>query len=228
MHIAILEVDYALARKVRDWLLEGAHSCRLYTSAGAFITEAKGENFDLLLLDWELPDSPGIEILEWLRDRMDWHVPVMLITNQVTEEDLVLALNKGADDYLIKPISRSLLLAHISVLERRSQMLAKDLNTLKFGCFTLVQSEKKVLLNGRSVTLTDKEYQLTLMLFTNKGRLLSRSHLLASIWGVNTDVATRTLDTHVSRLRKKLRLVPENGWRLKSVYQQGYRLEAVS
>nr|WP_281397617.1 helix-turn-helix domain-containing protein [endosymbiont of Lamellibrachia barhami] len=76
-----------------------------------------------------------------------------------------------------------------------------------------------------SIELTEKEFQLAWILFSNVGRLLSRDHLLETVWGFGPGLVTRTVDTHMSRLRRKLSLVPENGWRLKAVYHQGYRLE---
>lgn len=91
----------------------------------------------------------------------------------------------------------------------------------------MITSDKSLTRNGVLIDLTEKEYQLAAMLFANIGRLLSRNHMLEAIWGVGPELATRTVDTHISRLRRKLALLPENGWRLKAVYQHGYRLEKV-
>lgn len=226
MHIALLEDDPTQAEMVEGWLVAAAHTCRHYPSARRFLKEAGRESFDLLILDWELPDSSGIEVLDWVRSRSDWLIPVLFVTNRNNQQDIVLALERGADDYMTKPASREIMLARIKALARRGQAV-KALDTLDYGRFSIVQSEMQVMLNGRPIDLTDKEYQLTLMLFTNAGRLLSRDHILARVWGVGPGLATRTVDTHVSRLRRKLRLVPENGWRLKAVYQHGYRLEAI-
>ena len=81
---------------------------------------------------------------------------------------------------------------------------------------------------GESIKLTDKEFELATYIFTHIGRLLSRNQILSNVWGYEADVNTRTVDTHVSRIRKKLHLTPENGWRLSSIYHQGYRLERLT
>ena len=138
------------------------------------------------------------------------------------------ALTEGADDYMTKPASRVITLARIDALGRRSQQEGQGEKLLEYGSYRFNTTDKSLTRNGEPVELTEKEYQLALMLFTNIGRLLSRNHMLEAVWGVGPELATRTVDTHISRLRRKLALLPENGWRLKAVYQHGYRLEKVT
>ena len=228
MRIAFLEDDPAQADLVIGWLQAAGHSCRHYTQAQSFIKDARRESYDLLILDWELPESSGIEVLQWVRSHFDWPVPVLFVTNRSSEQDIVLALEKGADDYMIKPPSRRVTLARINALARRGKITSDKLEPLDFGQFRFDRAEKTVSRDRQPVELTDKEYQLALMLFSNAGRLLSRDHMLESVWGVGPGIATRTVDTHISRLRRKLELIAENGWRLKAVYQHGYRLEEVA
>ena len=98
---------------------------------------------------------------------------------------------------------------------------------LEFGTYRISRDPGRITRDGQHVELTEKEFKLASMVFNNIGRLLSREHLLEAVWGVGPGLATRTVDTHISRLRRKLALVPENGWRLKAVYHHGYRLERV-
>lgn len=228
MRIAFLEDDQPQAEVIKGWLSAADHSCRHFTKAIQFLKEIRRESYDLLILDWELPKSSGIEVLRSVREQRDWHVPVLFMTNRDSENDIVKALSEGADDYMTKPASRSITLARINALCRRSQPDKEGEQVLEYGCYQLNKPEKRITRNGEPIEVTEKEYQLAAMLFTNIGRLLSRNHMLEAVWGLGPELATRTVDTHISRLRRKLMLLPENGWRLKAVYQHGYRLEKVT
>jgi DNA-binding response OmpR family regulator len=116
------------------------------------------------------------------------------------------------------------MLARITALGRRSQALV-DENAVEFGEFSVDVTAHTIMREGVSIELTHKEFELALFLFRNIGRLLSRSHILESVWGQSAQLNTRTVDTHISRIRNKLDLVPERGWRLSGVYHHGYRLE---
>ncbi len=225
MRIAFLEDDTAQADVLKDWLSAAGFSCMHYPDARSFLKEVHRESYDLFILDWELPDHSGIEVLGRIRSQGDWNTPVLFVTQRDSEDDVVHALENGADDYMIKPVSEKLLLARINALLRRNKKNDSESDVLEFGPYRIHTQECSVTVDGEPVDLTEKEYQLALMLFSNVGRLLSRDHLLETIWGVGPGLATRTVDTHISRLRRKLSLTPEHGWRLKAVYHHGYRLE---
>ncbi len=227
VRIAYLEDDPAQADLIRAWLETGGHRCRWFRDAGSFIKDLRGESYDLLMLDWELPDSSGIEVLGWVRGHVDWHVPILFVTHRDSERDIVQALDQGADDYMTKPVSRAVTLARVNALGRRREVHPQRDGMLEFGTYRISRDHGRITRDGQHVELTEKEFKLALMVFSNIGRLLSREHLLEAVWGVGPGLATRTVDTHISRLRRKLALVPENGWRLKAVYHHGYRLERV-
>jgi DNA-binding response OmpR family regulator len=227
MRIAFLEDDLPQAEVLKDWLTDAKHCCRHYTTARSFRKEARRESYDLLILDWELPESSGIEVLRWVRNHEDWRIPILFVTHRDSERDIVQALSEGADDYMTKPVSRAVTLARINALARRSGATTKPNGNLQFGAFRIATADNRITHAGEVIALTEKEYRLALMLFTNIGRLLSRNHILDTVWGAGPDLSTRTVDTHISRLRRKLMLIPENGWRLKAVYHHGYRLEKV-
>ena len=228
MRIAFLEDEQPQAEVIKSWLHSAGHSCRHFAKASLSLKEVRRESYDLLILDWELPESSGIEVLRSVREQHDWRVPVLFMTNRDHESDIVTALTEGADDYMTKPASRVITLARIDALGRRSQQEGQGEKLLEYGSYRFNTTDKSLTRNGEPVELTEKEYQLALMLFANIGRLLSRNHMLEAVWGVGPELATRTVDTHISRLRRKLALLPENGWRLKAVYQHGYRLEKVT
>ena len=228
MRIAFLEDDPAQAEMIKGWLSSATHACEHFPEARRFLTMNRRESYDLVILDWELPESSGLEVLSWIRDHEDWHIPVLFVTHRDSERDIVQALSAGADDYMTKPVSREVMLARIKALSRRYERAGGSKDLLEVGGFRIDRDRNTITRHGEAVELTEKEYQLALMLFTNVGRLLSRDHMLSTVWGVGPGLATRTVDTHISRLRRKLALLPEHGWRLKSVYQHGYRLEQVT
>jgi DNA-binding response OmpR family regulator len=167
-------------------------------------------------------------VLQWARQNLDWRIPVIFMTRKDSDEDVVYALEQGADDYVSKPVSKGVVMARVRAMERRVFGEKTEKEIIKAGQFDIDPSAGTVVRDGEAVNLTDREVKLAILLFSNVGRLLSRDYLLENVWGINPDVVTRTVDTHVSRLRQKLELYPENGWQLKAVYQHGYRLEQVT
>ena len=228
MRIAFLEDDTTQAEVIKGWLKAEDHAYRHYVDAKSFLNELRRESFDLMILDWELPESSGIEVLRWVREHVDWPIPILFVTHRDSERDMVFALEQGADDYMTKPVSRQVTLARINALARRKEGSVSKDNTLEFGCYQISLKHSRITRSGEPIELTEKEYRLALMLFSNIGRLISRDHMLKNVWGIQSTLATRTVDTHISRIRRKLELTPENGWRLKAVYQHGYRLEKVA
>lgn len=214
---------------VKLWLDEVGHHCHIFATGRDFMRAIQRDSFDLLILDWLLPDISGIEVLGSVRQRLDWHIPVLFVTRMDSEDDIVRALEQGADDYMTKPVQQRVLLARLHALDRRSGSGANDSRqpVLELPPFRLVPAEHRIERDGEPVELTQKEYELALFLFRNEGRILSRGHILESIWGTSPNLNTRTVDTHASRLRQKLKLQPEHGWRLSAVYQHGYRLECL-
>lgn len=224
MDIAIVEDDLLQRTALRNWLEDAGHNCSSFNSGIEFTQQAQCDDYQLLLFDWELPGMSGIELLTWLRSRCQDNTPVIFITAHDAEEDIVLALSKGADDYLVKPARQQELLARIEALARRVPIIATT--TLhNYGNILLDTQRQEITLNGLPVELTQKEYNLACYLLENSGKLLSRNELLEKVWGHSTNVHTRTVDTHISRLRKKLQLTKEHGWHLGAVYQYGYRLD---
>ena len=149
-----------------------------------------------------------------------------MLTARDTLDDKITGLETGADDYLVKPVRQAELVARISAVLRRAAGGRPEQENVDASPYEVNVAAKSVSLNGEDIKLTNREFDLALFLFRNVGKMLSRNHLLEAIWGIeNKSVSTRTVDTHVSRLRKKLDLNEKNGWKLSAVYQHGYRLE---
>lgn len=226
MRIAILEDDTALSSLYQDWLQGDGHTCQCYADGKSFLKGISRESFDLAILDWELPDMTGADVLQKIRQSLDWRMPVIFATNRMDEADIVFALKSGADDYMIKPVKQNELLARLLALGRRSGMLDNDID-VNTAPYTFDPIQLTASFDGQSVVLTRKEFDLALFMFKNQGRLLSRKHIMESVWGQSEDLNTRTVDTHISAIRQKMHIGPERGWRLASIYGHGYRLEAV-
>ncbi len=227
MRIAILEDDPDQLALLKRWMSDDGHDVHGYLSGRETMKQAGRESFDLFMLDWQVPDVSGLEVLSWLRENVSKTVPVLFVTVRDSEQDIVYALEHGADDYMVKPVRRQELLARVHALLRRAYP-TEEKKLLSFPPFDIDVARSEVRKNGSKIELTPKEFELTVTLFRNMGRLMSRGHLQETVWGRTGDLATRTVDTHVSQVRKKLDLRPESGYRVVPVYNYGYRLERLA
>lgn len=225
MKIALVEDDHLQCTLIKRWLEDAGHQCRCYPDGDALRSALPQAEHQLLLLDWELPGHSGLDILEWLRSEAGKALPVIFLTQRQQEEDIVRALRSGADDYVIKPAREQELLARIEALARRSLPSQEESAPITIGQFTLHENNRLLQINGKTIELTHKEFALASLLLRNIGTLLTRENLMTEVWGYSSPINTRTVDTHISRVRKKLSLVPEQGWQLSAVYQCGYRLD---
>jgi len=242
VRIGLLEDDLSQIELISLWANEAGDQLQSYTTGQSFREAMNSENFDLLVLDWHLPDTTGIEELDWLRGERASTTPVIFITSRDSEESVVEALDHGADDYMVKPVNKSITLARIKALQRRNKIGGASITSsdgnadetdqapaiLDFDPYLINSEEHSISVDGETIKLTNKEYELAAYLFRHAGCLVSRDHLLERIWGTRADLNTRTVDTHVSRIRSKLGINPAIGWQLSSIYQRGYRLSRVS
>ena len=182
---------------------------------------------DMLIMDWQVADMSGADVLQWIREKQQMTLPVLFMTSRSGEDDIVQGLASGANDYLIKPIRKSELVARVQALLRRSYPNQHLPENLEFGQYVFETRSARLSIGGQFIDLTQKEFDLALLLFRHLGRPLSRAYILESVWAKDTEIPTRTLDTHISRVRNKLRLKPDNGFRLVPVYSYGYRLEQI-
>ena len=228
MRVAILEDDPDQAELIKLWLTHAEHTVDCYADAASFLRAVRRDSFDLYVLDWVLPDLSGIEVLKKLRREMGDYTSAIIVTAKDEEQSIVRGLEAGADDYLVKPVRQAELVARVSAVLRRAAGNKPEEEDLDVDPYSLSFTNKTVSLNGEKLNLTNREFELAQFFFRNIGKMMSRNHLLEAIWGIeNKSVSTRTVDTHVSRLRKKLKLSEENGWILSAIYQHGYRMERV-
>ncbi|TAK91600.1 MAG: response regulator transcription factor [Burkholderiaceae bacterium] len=227
MRIAILDDDKTQLALVSTCLISAGHHCHTFTQGKELLHHLRRESFDLLVLDWQVPDLSGLEVLEWVRKNVAVAVPVpvLFMTGRASESDIVDALAAGADDYMVKPIRRAELVARVNALLRRAYPNLQPAEVLRFKQHTFDPHTCEATLDGHPVEMTRKEFDLAVLLFHNIGRALSRSHIMEAVWGRDPNVPSRSMDTHISRVRSKLDLRPNRGYRLSPVYSYGYRLE---
>jgi DNA-binding response OmpR family regulator len=223
MRIGILEDDPSQLELLGHWVALAGHDPERFEHGNQLLNAIQDQDFDLLILDWNLPDLTGIDVLRQLRQRS--RVPVIFCTSRDREDDVVKALQEGAQDYLRKPIRRMELLARIDTVARRAEIAEGKSEDFDFDSIRVHFSTHTVTRDGVPVDMTRKDFDLAVLFFKNLGRLLPRSYIAQTVWRENAAISSRTIDTHVSRIRAKLGLVAEYGWELKAVYAHGYRLE---
>ena len=229
MRIAALDDDPLQLEFIGQALQAQDHSCHAFTTGTALMDALRHEPtaFDLLIVDWELPDISGPEVVRWARQQLGAPLPILFITHRQEERDIVQGLECGADDFMAKPVGRNELNARVSSLLRRAYPHYGGDKALEFGPYRFLPDTRGLEINGLPVELRHREYELALYLFQNQGHLLTREHLCETIWGQVPDMNSRTLDTHISRVRSQLDLRPANGYLITSVYGMGYRFESV-
>ncbi|MDD2833177.1 MAG: response regulator transcription factor [Methylotenera sp.] len=225
MKIALLEDDLAFAETVIEWLEEAHFEVDHFETGLDFLRQFPNVQYDLFIFDWALPDMEGPDVMVSVKLRSNKLPPIIFFTGRSEEDDIVRVMEAGADDYVVKPASRALLMARVNALLRRVASQSQVEACYEYGALKLDTKSRVATLAGEEVKLTDKEFDLALYFFKNEGVLLSRTHLMNVVWGAISELETRKVDVHISHLRSKLKLVPENGWKLTSIYQQGYRLE---
>jgi DNA-binding response OmpR family regulator len=229
MYIGLLEDEPHLAQYVCE-ILEGAgHTVAVFNNGADMVKAIGRDTIDLFVLDWRVPRMSGIEVLKHIREVRGLKEPVLFLTSRTDEQDITEALNAGADDYCIKPVRPQEFLARIRAIVRRTNPDHGNEDTSRqlLG-YTFNKLDNTVQFNQQTVTLSEKEFKLALFLFENQDRAVSRERLLQEIWGGMGDALSRSLDVHVSWLRKKLDLAAASkSLRLKPIYGFGYRLIAV-
>jgi DNA-binding response OmpR family regulator len=228
MRIAVLDDDRSQSDLVCQVLASAGHACHAFDSGKEMLNQLRRESYDMLIIHWQVPNLSGAEVIRWARDRLPANLPVLFITSRSSEDDIIAGLAAGADDYMIKPIRRGELVARVQALLRRAYPTQNTAEQIRFGQYIFELRTGRLTIDGKPVELTQKEFDLALLFFRNIGRPLSRAYILEAVWARDVEVPSRTMDTHVSRVRTKLQLRPEFGFKLAPVYSYGYRLDQIS
>jgi two-component system, OmpR family, phosphate regulon response regulator PhoB len=224
MRIAILQCDAAQLGEIERVLAQSGHTCLPFSDGFALTKALATSTIDMLVLDWQGSRLSGAEVLKTVRAVNGSHIPVLFASEDVSDESIVRAFSVGADDYVGLPVCPPVFRARVNALLRRA--FPDGFGTMVFdtGPYHFDVRRQAVTVSGKTVLLSGTQYRLASLFFANIGRLLSRDHIYAMVWGRELQTSTRTIDSHVSRLRVLLEIDEANGYRLQPVYKSGYRL----
>jgi two-component system, OmpR family, phosphate regulon response regulator PhoB len=203
--ILIVEDETDLQQVLKFNLEQAGHEVALVASGSDAIRTATQTSPDLVLLDVMLPDILGTDVCRALKTNPESRlVPIIMLTAKSEERDRVLGLELGADDYVTKPFSIRELMLRVAAVLRRGGQEADSGGQVDFGCLRIDPHAHRAWVEGKEVELSALEFKLLRALYDRRNRVQSRTALLDSVWGVTADVTTRTVDTHVKRLREKI------------------------
>ncbi|MCX0380770.1 response regulator transcription factor [Clostridium perfringens] len=219
--ILIVDDDENICEVIKMYLETTGYNVKVAHDGKAAKEEFVNFSPNLVVLDMMLPGIDGMEVLKWIRK--DSNVPVIMLTAKGETFDKVLALEIGADDYVVKPFEPKELLARVKAVMRRYSGEEPDNVVLNFPGLTIDANSYKVIYNGEEVKTPPKEFELLHYLASNKNKVFTRDQLLCEVWGYDYPGDSRTVDVHIKRLREKL-----NGgedWQLENVWGVGYKFE---
>lgn len=223
MKLAVVDDDREITKHLSASLAGKGLSVESFSNGAALKTAFARDTYDAVVIDWNMPGETGIEIVKWAISTLANPPPFLMMTSRSDEADIVAGLEAGASDYIVKPASIPVLRARITAAVRGRSRFSRQA-IVKFDGYTIDRAMHSIELNAEAIKLTQKEFQLAALLFDNLDRPLSRSYLLSDVWSAAAGVETRTLDMHISRIRNKLKLGPENLYVLQTVFGFGYRL----
>lgn len=210
-------------REIEVYTLEQTgFTARGFADGVSMLEALKTEKPELIVLDIMMPEIDGIEVLKRLRSEPKYKdIPVIMATAKGTEMDKIGGLNSGADDYLVKPFGVMEMVARVNAVLRRITKVELT-DDITVGAITLKEKEHKVIIEGKKVELTHKEFEMLKLFLKNPDLVFSRDKLMSEIWGMDYIGETRTVDMHIKTLRQKL---GNAGGQIKTVIGVGYRLE---
>lgn len=228
--ILVADDDEKIRELLEIYLTKEGFAVEQAADGAEAILKAQQLKPDLIVLDIMMPVLDGMEVCRQVRKFSQ--VPVIMLTARTEDEDRIMGLELGADDYLAKPFNPRELVARVKAVLRRmahsgEELATKDL-VLSFAQLTINRQEYAATSAGHTVQLTAKEMDLLWHLASHPGRVFSREQLLESIWGYEYFGDTRTVDTHIKRVRQKLEVKDDSGWDIKTVWGVGYKFEAKS
>ena len=217
--VLVVDDDENISEVINMYLKNSGYDTRVAfngRTAKEIYTEYKP---DLVLLDVMIPYTDGIDVLKWIRKQDN--TPVIMITAKCDTFDKVLALELGADDYIVKPFEPKELLARVKAVLRRYSTDSVSEDVLKFENISIDSNSYKVIYKGEDIKMPPKEFELLYYLASNKNKVFTREQLLCEVWGYDYPGDSRTVDVHIKRLREKL--CENESWQIETVWGVGYK-----
>lgn len=227
--ILIVEDDTAIAEIERDYLALSGYDVTLAGDGEEGLRLGQSGTFDLILLDLMLPGMDGFAVCRKLREKTD--IPILMVTARQEDIDKIRGLGLGADDYIEKPFSPSVLVArvkaHLARYQRLTQSDRRPTGDIEIGGIRLNEQNHRVFVDGKEVSLKNKEYELLLFFMLNVDTVFSRETLYERIWGLDAMGDNATVAVHINRLRAKIEHDPENPRYIQTVWGAGYRFRGI-
>lgn len=227
--ILIVEDDTAIAEIERDYLALSGYDVTLAGDGEEGLRLGQSGTFDLILLDLMLPGMDGFAVCRKLREKTD--IPILMVTARQEDIDKIRGLGLGADDYIEKPFSPSVLVArvkaHLARYQRLTQSDRRPTGDIEIGGIRLNEQNHRVFVDGKEVSLKNKEYELLLFFMLNVDTVFSRETLYERIWGLDAMGGNATVAVHINRLRAKIEHDPENPRYIQTVWGAGYRFRGI-
>jgi len=223
--ILIIEDDSDIAAIERDYLEISGYEVEICAKGSDGMEKSLSGNFDLIILDIMLPEMDGFEVCKNIRSKID--IPIMMLTARKSDIDKIRGLGFGADDYIEKPFSPSVLVARVKSQLAQYERLkgSADANKIILGNIILESDTHRVFVNDKEIFLPNKEFQLLEFLMTNANIVFSREILYDRIWGMNSFGNTSTVAVHINRLREAVELDPAKPKHLITVWGVGYKFK---
>lgn len=219
--ILIVDDDENICEVIRMYLNSSNYDNRIINNGKDVENAFMEYKPDLVLLDIMLPNIDGIDVLKWIRKESE--VPVIMLTAKGDTFDKVLALELGADDYIVKPFEPKELLARVKAVMRRYNTDSTNKEIIDYSDLNVDANSYNVLYRGEEIKMPPKEFELLYYLASNKNKVFTREQLLCEVWGYDYPGDSRTVDVHIKRLREKL---PEGiNWQIETVWGVGYKFE---
>lgn len=224
--ILVVDDDKSIVKVVRSYLEQAGYEVRVAYDGATALHSLRSEKPDLLVLDLMLPDRDGWEITRLIRaDATMGAIPIIMLTARVEDADKIVGLELGADDYITKPFNTREIVARVRALLRRAQFTQNaPPPQLRLGGLVLDVDQRTLAIGGKSIDLTRTEFTLLQILMANPGHTFTRDELLEKSMGYAYEGMGRTLDTHMSNLRKKIEPDPSTPIYIQTVYGIGYRM----
>lgn len=222
--ILIVDDNKQITSILEEYAKKEGYSTQIARDGQEAIREFEKINPDIILLDVMMPKMDGFEVCREIRKKSN--VPILMITARGEDFERIMGLDIGADDYIVKPFSPPEVMARVrAILRRLNPGEEKKQSILAVHNLEINLDEYRVSVAGQPVSLTKKEIEILWTLASNRNRVFSRDHLLNSVWGYDYFGDTRTVDSHIKRLRAKLDPYEKDGWEIKTIWGVGYKFE---
>ncbi len=222
-NILIVEDEKKIADLLSEYLLADGFEPSVLYRGDQVLDAVKQQSPDLLILDIMLPGLDGLTICQELRKRYSF--PIIMLTSRIQEEDVLLGLKLGADDYICKPFSPREVVARVNTVMRRSRA-AFSHEQIKIGCISLNSESRDVTIDGQTIQLTHNEYGILKSMMIQPGKVVSREDLIKKVQGYEYGEYKRTIDTHIKNIRKKIATALPDDKVILSVYGMGYKFNS--